>query len=234
MSNLKLSTDISILVQIIIGLITLRGTYILVNDEDEILLTILKLEALVQLIELLYYIIVIRNVGEDRVEEMASLRYLDWLITTPTMLLTTIIYFKWEENRGKTEKNKLTLKSFIEENKSNIIIIFICNSLMLLSGYLGEKGYIDMKVGLIVGFIFFYISFENIYRNYGKKSERGLIIYKFLVFIWSLYGVGYILNAEHKNILYNILDIIAKNFFGLYLYYVASTVSIKKIEEKIS
>lgn len=227
MKGLKLSTDISILVQILIGIITFNAIYIKLEEKDSILHDILKLETLVQVIELLYYILVIRNVSEDRVEEMASVRYLDWLVTTPTMLLTSIIYFKWEEIRENGYERELKFKSFIEENKNNIIIIFVCNTLMLLCGYLGEKGYIDMKVGLFVGFIFFYISFENIYKNYAIKSCKGLMIYKVILIFWSLYGIGYMLNAESKNILYNILDIISKNFFGLYLYYIVN--SVKKI-----
>jgi bacteriorhodopsin len=36
--------------------------------------------------------------------------------------------------------------------------------------------------------------------------------------VWSLYGVAAILPFFIKNISYNILDIFAKNFFGLFLY----------------
>jgi bacteriorhodopsin len=160
---------------------------------------------------------------------MASIRYFDWFITTPTMLLTSIIYFQYEEYKEKEYKKdlmNLTLISFIKENKENIIFIMICNFLMLLFGYLSEINYLDKTIGFVIGFIFFYLCFNNIYNYYAKKSKRGIIVYYFLLVIWSLYGFAFILNSEHKNISYNILDIFSKNFFGLYLYYIANSVKI--------
>jgi bacteriorhodopsin len=227
MSNVKSTTNFSILIQIIIGLITLNSIFFKLGDEDKILIEILKIETIVQLIELCFYIIILRNVAEEEINRMASIRYFDWFITTPTMLLTSIIYFKYEEykekKRGKSLKN-LTLKTFIKENKRNIIFIMICNFLMLLFGYLKEINYIDKESGFIFGFIFFYLSFNNIYKYYAKKSTRGRNIYSFLLIVWSLYGFAFLLNSKEKNIIYNILDIFSKNFFGLYLYYIANSV----------
>ena len=40
-----------------------------------------------------------------------------------------------------------------------------------------------------------------------------------MVSVWSLYGVAALMPADIKNISYNLLDIVAKNFYGLYLYY---------------
>jgi len=102
----------------------------------------------------------------------------------------------------------------------------ICNFLMLLFGYLNEINYIDKTTGFILGNIFFYLSFKNIYKYYAKKSKKGRNVYYILLIIWSLYGFAYLLNSKWKNIIYNILDIFSKNFFGLYLYYVANSVKI--------
>jgi len=229
MSNVKLTTFFSIIIQIIIGLITFNSIFLKVGDEDKILIEILKLETVVQLIELCFYIIILKNMSEKGINKMASIRYFDWFITTPTMLLTSIIYFQYEEYKEKEYKKdlmNLTLISFIKENKENIIFIMICNFLMLLFGYLSEINYLDKTIGFVIGFIFFYLCFNNIYNYYAKKSKRGIIVYYFLLVIWSLYGFAFILNSEHKNISYNILDIFSKNFFGLYLYYIANSVKI--------
>jgi bacteriorhodopsin len=229
MSNVKSTTNFSILIQIIIGLITFNSIFLKLGDEDKILIEILKIETVVQLIELCFYIIILKNMSEKEINKMASIRYFDWFITTPTMLLTSIIYFQYEEYKEKECKKdlmNLTLISFIKENKENIIFIMICNFLMLLFGYLSEINYLDKTIGFIIGFIFFYLSFNNIYKYYAKKSKRGIIVYYFLLIIWSLYGFAFILNSEQKNISYNILDILSKNFFGLYLYYIANSVKI--------
>jgi hypothetical protein len=40
-----------------------------------------------------------------------------------------------------------------------------------------------------------------------------------MFFIWALYGVAFLLPSIPKNIGYTILDILAKNFFGIFLAY---------------
>jgi bacteriorhodopsin len=152
---------------------------------------------------------------------MASIRYFDWAITTPTMLLTTIIYFKYEEYLENNEEKALRFVDFLQDNVQNIIIIVVCNFLMLLFGYLGEIGLIDMTSSIVLGFAFFAYSFYVIYRNYAIKSKRSLNLFYFILSVWSLYGVAAIFSPHHKNNTFNILDIFAKNFFGLYLYYKA-------------
>jgi hypothetical protein len=37
--------------------------------------------------------------------------------------------------------------------------------------------------------------------------------------VWSLYGIAALLPTLQKNISYNGLDIIAKNFYGLFIFY---------------
>jgi bacteriorhodopsin len=38
--------------------------------------------------------------------------------------------------------------------------------------------------------------------------------------VWAIYGVAAVLPYHIKNTMYNILDIFAKNFFGIFLSYV--------------
>ena len=114
MSSVNLTTNFSILVQIIIGLITFNSIFFKVKDEDKILIEILKLETIVQLIELCFYVVILKNIPEEKINKMASIRYFDWFFTTPTMLLTSIIYFKYEEYKEKKIKKQLKLKNFIK------------------------------------------------------------------------------------------------------------------------
>ena len=96
---------------------------------------------------------------------------------------------------------------------------------MLLFGYLGEIGAIDMVTSIIVGFIFFGITFYTIYKDYATKSQQSMKIFKFIFSIWTLYGLAAILSPYQKNIMFNVLDIFAKNFFGLYLFYKINTLA---------
>jgi bacteriorhodopsin len=217
--SVGLSTDISIAVQLIIGLVTLRGVTLRdkVSSEDKILIDILQIETLVQFIELAFYIFLLRKLIGNY-DTMATVRYFDWFISTPLMLFTIIVYFKYEETIEK-QLSSFTLSEFIKENKNNITKIVFFNFMMLLVGYLGETNVLPEMPSFFLGFLFFALSFNIIYTKYAISSQIGSKIFVFISVIWSLYGFSYTLNGQEKNIAYNILDILAKNFFGLYLYY---------------
>ena len=85
--------------------------------------------------------------------------------------------------------------------------------------------YLNKQFSVGVGFIFFYLSFKTIYDEYAKKTEYGLNLFKFLTFFWSLYGIAALAEIKTKNISYNTLDVFAKNFYGLYIYYYITTIS---------
>ncbi len=94
------------------------------------------------------------------------------------------------------------------------------NTIMLLLGYLGEDGLMDIKVSATIGFIPFIIYYKIIYTEFVKKSNsknKSLFWYFFIV--WSMYGIAAYLPYETKNTAYNILDLFSKNFFGLFLVY---------------
>lgn len=224
------STDLSIIVQVITGIIGIDGIFKKIPLIHQILQSVLGLELFVQFVELLFYIIYIRL---SPLKDMASIRYFDWVITTPTMLITTITYFtyeqyleKYESSKNTDEKNiykekleQLKFFDFIKKNKENIITIVVCNFFMLLFGYLGEIGYSDLLSSSLFGFGFFFMTFYVIYDKYAKFSKIGVKMFKFLAFIWGMYGFAFLLNPTYKNISFNTLDIFAKNFFGIYLYF---------------
>lgn len=225
------STDLSIIVQIITGIVGIDGIFRKLPDIHHILVNILGLELFVQIIELLFYIFIIRSAP---LNNMASIRYFDWVITTPIMLITTITYFTYEKyleqftklnnddplkNNLKKQLENFTFLQFLKDNKSNISTIVICNFFMLLFGYLGEIGYIDILSSFLFGFVFLAMSFYVIYDEYAKYSQIGVKMFLLLTTIWSAYGIAFLFNPIYKNISYNTLDIIAKNFFGLYLYF---------------
>lgn len=225
MDNVKFTTDLSIFIQIITGLVSMQGIFVKLPDKHKILNEVLALETLVQVVELFFYVYFLKSMAITALPQMASIRYFDWAITTPTMLLTTIIYFKYEEHIAKNKDEVLRFSDFLKQHKQNIITIFVCNFLMLLFGYLGETGAIDMTSSLVFGFVFFGFTFYTIYKNYAVNTESSLKLFYFVLSVWALYGVAAVFPPYHKNNMFNILDIFAKNFFGLYLYYKVNTLT---------
>ena len=80
----------SLWVQIITTLISLDGFRYDVDPKDAILKEILFIETFVQFIEGFFYSNIINAV--DKLENMTPRRYFDWVITTPIMLFSTIIF----------------------------------------------------------------------------------------------------------------------------------------------
>lgn len=209
----------SLFMQLITSLIPLRGFFINLPVEHKVLSDILALETVVQFIEMIFYIWIAYAVLN--VDKMASRRYIDWVITTPTMLLSTIMFMKYQEKKegGNLKSEPVYTREFLNENKNSILSIFAYNLGMLAFGYLGELNIISKYVSIPIGFGFFGKAFDEIYRKYGNKSVVGERLFMFLLCVWSLYGVAAMFPANLKNVSYNLLDIVAKNFYGLYIYY---------------
>lgn len=213
----KKTIHFSLFIQFITTIISLDGFNMILQPNDEILKDILRIETGVQIIEGFFYVWIIYALKD--LNKMTPRRYIDWSITTPIMLLSTIIYFKYNELKEKGTLQPFTAWNFYETNKENIHKIFIYNALMLLFGFLSEINVIDKRIGIPLGFYFFYQSFNLIYTEYAIKTELGKQLFNVLLTLWSLYGFAAVLPVKQKNISYNILDVFSKNFYGLYIYY---------------
>lgn len=217
------TTKLSLKVQVFATVIGFVALLPKVDKQHEILKDVLKLETAVQVVELLFYM---SFVNSFNLATMGRTRYSDWVITTPLMLLTTIVYLMYVEHIEKnvSTSNPLTFKNVWESENSMIIEVILYNVLMLGVGYLGEVGVIDKMTATVIGFVFFFMTFRIIYE-YGNRTEEGRKLFKFLVLVWGAYGIAYLFPIENMNISYNILDIVSKNFFGLYLTYKVYQVS---------
>ena len=100
---IKYSIYISLLIQIITTAISLDGLNYSLTEKDRILQDILKLEAFVQFVETGFYIWVIYSIME--LKKVTSRRYLDWFITTPTMLISTIIFMEYSKQKEQNNKS---------------------------------------------------------------------------------------------------------------------------------
>lgn len=224
------STYTSVIIQFITGVIGAIGLFLPLAPEHQILKSVLLKETIVQVIEFCAYVFIIMRFN---LETMAATRYFDWVFTTPVMLFTTMIYFKYTEMREKKQDTtQLTTGGFIKDNYKIILLILVANMGMLVSGYLGEIQVLDKYVACIVGFLFFAVSFGILYREYARESKVGKMLYAFLVSIWSLYGIAFLMRADFKNIAINGLDILAKNFFGVFLFVIIYLTNKKEKQTK--
>lgn len=215
MSVIHISGVFSLFVQVIIGIIIYMTIHIEINEKDEILKDLLKVEFLVQVIEFIFYaglILYLNKVSRN----ITVYRYLDWGLTTPLMLITLSAFLNHTENTSSR------LTEFLYNNTGSIVRIVLLNAAMLLCGLIGEFGYLSPYMASALGFIPFILNFKYIKDTFLPSSEdktKNAIFYWF-VFFWSLYGVFAVMSYKIKNTGYNILDIFSKNFFGLFLAYV--------------
>ena len=239
----------SIIVQIITGVITFGAVFFKLAPKDMILHDIILMETIVQFIELAFYIFISYYLVKISVTGVTPLRYFDWVFTTPTMLLSTIMFFDYKNklvpknqdqskesmvtinNESKNQKNQKNQKNeslsvmrfvdFVKDNWIIILRIFAYNFLMLMFGYLGEIGKLNLYGANALGFMFFGLTFYTIWNNYVKGSRVTINhqLFNFMFVVWALYGVAALMSPLLKNIGYNFLDIIAKNFYGLFIFY---------------
>ena len=139
-------------------------------------------------------------------------RYIDWVITTPLLIVTLILFLSQFENTTQELPN------------CTIILVLIINWVMLLLGYVGEEGVdiINNDTAWICSFIFFTILFGLLYFIFlrDKKYRPSMIKYIFFFYffiLWVFYGVIYKLPYRQRNIYTNILDTFSKGFFGFFI-----------------
>lgn len=143
----------------------------------------------------------VRKPGAD-LNKITHIRYLDWSITTPLILLTILLFYNGEA--------AIDFKTYIT--------IAGLNAGMLYSGYLGETGVIGKMTGGVAGFLFFGLMLAVFYTCCVPSNKNPTVFFIFAI-LWALYGVAYYIeDVETKNICYNILDISSKALFGVVLW----------------
>ena len=214
------SLILSIVVQVVTGIIDTIALF--ANSAVPVLSQLLLLEFIVQVIESLFYVWLFLNFNQET--NVTPKRYIDWGITTPTMLVELIIYLIYlKDKENGIDVKKLNLFNLLIENSSTISYVIFLNWLMLIFGYLGEIKILDTLTGVLLGFVPFLIYYFIIYVKYAIQSKSGWKLFWYFFIFWSLYGVVALLPYYIKNALYNILDLFAKNFFGLFLSYIILT-----------
>lgn len=190
--------------QILFGLASFAG--FLAPKKNDFLTALLVADVVVQVIELLFYVFFVyyRQLP-------TSFRYIDWYVTTPVQLVSNVALLEYFSNKT------ITLGTFLENNRNEIILIVILNFVMLSFGLLAEF-YTRFKIYLVtIGVVPFVGNFYLIYQKYAVKTTEGIVLNTYVCVIWLLYALAAYMNYNTKNIMYNILDIFSKNFYGLFV-----------------
>jgi len=229
---IKYTANASLFIQILTAFVDLYVLFSFIPRKYLVLKQLLILEFIVQIVEGTFYVWL--AFAFHTIKNVTPYRYYDWYITTPTMLITFSVYLIYLKNKEELkDKNTNELDSndhvvlenedfftIVKKNAKIITYVLILNAAMLTFGLLNERHILNKYLAVFLGFIPFIAMFYLIYENYAKYTEKGIVLFKYFSFVWSLYGVAALMSYHWKNIFYNILDLFAKNFFGLYLAYV--------------
>jgi len=218
MDLLKITVYLSLLVQVFTGIFDYYIVRLNVPNKLIILQQLLIMELIVQIVEGIFYVWLALNIAS--VANITPHRYYDWYLTTPTMLVTLCVYLIYLRKNEENKEINDSLIKILYDNLNILIPIVILNFIMLTSGYLTEIKKLSTTPGVLFGFIPFLIYFYLIYENFAKFSLYGSQIFFYFFTVWFTYGIAALMDYKTKNIMYNILDLFAKNFFGLYLGFV--------------
>ena len=175
---------------------------------------ILNLETCISVVAAFFYSKFIADIEDKETNKLpldyksiTLQRYTDWMITTPIMLLVLCLAFVYN--------NKQSLNFF------TFLVILLLNYAMLISGFAGETGIIqNTNLTQFMGFFFFAILFGFLYVKFLSKKnnfDNKIIYYSFLI-LWAFYGIFYNMDHELRNIGYNVLDLLAKCFVGIFFW----------------
>jgi hypothetical protein len=210
----------SILVQVVTGIV---GVLVLLNTAFPAaplndVWKMLLVEMTVQAVEFGFYVTWIRRAR-----------------ATPHMMLFTLAaYMTYAADRhaadrhavaGVSATNQTTLADgrgltgFLKSEARYLACIAAANFGMLIVGFAAEGGHVSRPVAFVVGFLAMALSFGILWQRYARHSPDGRRLFSVVFVVWSLYGVAFMADPVTKNSVYNGLDVVSKNVFGLFLAY---------------
>ena len=163
-----------------------------------------------------------KDVNANELEELENTindtRYIDWMITTPIMLLVLILAFQYNSGEKGVK--------FVD-----YLLILCLNYGMLGTGYLGEKAVLNKVMANMIGFVFFGMLYAYLYYRYLIVPKKGnnlnnQLLYGAFLILWAFYGIFYLTKESVKNVGYNVLDLLSKCFVGIYFWSYSSNIFI--------
>jgi bacteriorhodopsin len=203
----------------------LAATYFFFVERDRAVgkwKTSLTVAAMVTGIACLHYFYM-RGVWVDTGQSPTVFRYVDWLLTVPLQI--TEFY--------------LILAAIAVVPSSLFWKLLIASVVMLVGGYLGEVGTLNVTVGFVIGMIgWLYIIYEIFIgqasqinqANGTAASQKAFNALRWIVTVgWAIYPVGYVLgymvesaDTSALNLIYNLADFVNKIAFGVVIWAAAT------------
>ena len=184
--------------------------------------TSLTVAAMVTGIAAIHYFYM-RGVWADTGETPTVFRYVDWLLTVPLQIVEFY----------------LILAAIAVVKSSLFWRLLIASVVMLVAGYLGEVGSVNIWVGFVIGMLgWLYIIYEifageasQINASKGTAaSQKAFNALRLIVSVgWAIYPIGYVIgytgggSAEGLNIIYNLADFVNKIAFGVVIWAAATS-----------
>jgi|TARA_Y200000002_G_scaffold371840_1_gene368971 bacteriorhodopsin len=237
MENMLQPTDLVGVTFWLISIAMVAATVFFFLERDRVVgkwKTSVTVAGLVTLIAAVHYFYM-REIWVVLGESPTVYRYIDWLLTVP---LQIIEFF-------------LILAAIAVVPTSLFWKLLVASVVMLVGGYMGEAGFINVTVGFIIGMIgWLYIIYEIFAGEASKinassgnvNSQMAFKTIRLIVTIgWAIYPIGYVMgymtqsaSIDSLNIIYNLADLVNKIAFGVAIWLAATRDSARIEAEKAS
>jgi len=186
--------------------------------------TSLTVAAMVTGIAAIHYFYM-RDVWVTTGESPVVFRYVDWLLTVPLQIIEFY----------------LILAAIAVVSASLFWRLLSASVIMLIAGYLGEIGSMNVWLAFIIGMLaWIYIIYE-IFAGEASKisasegtpaSQKAFNALRIIVTVgWAIYPIGYVIgyvgagSADSLNLIYNLADFVNKIAFGVVIWAAATSQS---------
>jgi bacteriorhodopsin len=183
--------------------------------------TSLTVAAMVTGIAAIHYFYM-RGVWVETGESPIVFRYVDWLLTVPLQIVEFY----------------LILAAIAVVAASLFWRLLIASVVMLVAGYLGEIGALNVWLGFVIGMAaWIYIIYEIFVGEASKisaaegtaASQKAFNALRIIVTVgWAIYPLGYVIgyigagDAGSLNLIYNLADFVNKIAFGVVIWAAAT------------
>ncbi|MBL6623399.1 MAG: bacteriorhodopsin [Rhizobiales bacterium] len=186
--------------------------------------TSLTVAAMVTGIAAIHYFYM-RDVWVTTGESPVVFRYVDWLLTVPLQIVEFY----------------LILAAIAVVSASLFWRLLSASVIMLIAGYLGEIGSMNVWLAFIIGMLaWIYIIYEIFVGEASKisasegtpASQKAFNALRIIVTVgWAIYPIGYVIgyvgagSADSLNLIYNLADFVNKIAFGVVIWAAATSES---------
>ncbi len=173
----------------------------------------LSIETVVNLIAAVVYMELRPALKSNSLARASDLRYTDWLLTTPLLLVSLTLFL--QESPAAGAPNGILGGASI--NGMWLLILLLANTVMLLCGR-QARGDPGSQAVISKPFIGAWLCFLLIAVVYLTMYYWVWVVYVFVA-VWALYGVAFLAPVAMRESAYNLLDLVSKVGFGMFLYF---------------